>query len=169
MVCHCKTCVAYPGMLGKADRVLDEHGGSDVFQMAPADFTLDEGLEHLACLRMTRKGALRWYASCCDTPLANTLSGPGWPFIGVYPMILQRPEGEPLEALLGPVLARINGHFPAARARRIRATRLALLTMLLGLLWMTLRWRLAGRHGPLMFFDPKTRAPIREPELRHGP
>jgi hypothetical protein len=169
VVCHCRFCVGYARHLGAADRVLDEHGGSDVFQMAPADLVLTEGLDKLACMRLTKKGGLRWYASCCDTPIATTLPKPGMPFMAVYPCCLDRSgSDEPIEARLGRVRARVNHQLPREAARRLAGTRGALVLMLVRYLWMLLGWRLRGHHRPFPFFDPETRQPMRVPKLVDG-
>jgi hypothetical protein len=39
-------------------------------------------VERIVGLRLTPNGLYRWYASCCKTPLGNTL-GPAIPFVGI--------------------------------------------------------------------------------------
>jgi Family of unknown function (DUF6151) len=39
VVCHCDDCQAFAHRLGRAD-LLDEHGGSDIIQIAPASLAL---------------------------------------------------------------------------------------------------------------------------------
>ena len=38
----------------------------------PKFMTMTQGADRLTFLRMTEKGPLRWYASCCNTPIGNT-------------------------------------------------------------------------------------------------
>ena len=49
--------------------------------MPPANLRFTEGKENIRCLKHTDKGLLRWYAGCCDTPLANAPAG--MPFVGL--------------------------------------------------------------------------------------
>jgi hypothetical protein len=76
VVCYCDDCQAWAHLLGHPHRILDERGGSDVLLMRPANVTFTGNLETLACLRLTARGMLRWYARCCSTPIGNTLASP---------------------------------------------------------------------------------------------
>jgi Family of unknown function (DUF6151) len=62
--------------------ILDVHGATDVIQTSPAQLTLTQGQEFLACMRLTEKGLLRWYAACCSTPIGNTLPNYRMSFVG---------------------------------------------------------------------------------------
>jgi hypothetical protein len=163
VVCHCSYCVRWAELLARADEVLDEHGGSDVFQMSPRFLRIDEGLQHVACARLTPSGARRWYAACCATPIANTLATPRLPFVGVFPACLELPASR--TEVLGPVRARVNGDFPPEQIRALKAGRGALLLMLLRLNWRFWGWWLRGDQRTLQLFDPKTRQPIATPLL----
>lgn len=80
--CYCSDCQAYAAALG-AETMMDDKGGTELFQTLPSAVAITQGAEHLANLRLTPKGLLRWYAGCCKTPIANTLNGPGLPFVGM--------------------------------------------------------------------------------------
>ena len=80
--CYCRDCQAAAHHLGFSDE-LDPHGGTEIFQTIPAKIELTEGVGKLACLRLSPKGLMRWYASCCNTPLFNTLASPKTAFVGV--------------------------------------------------------------------------------------
>ena len=69
--CHCHDCQAYARWLGRPE-LMDAAGGTDIVPMSPADIRLTAGVEHLACMSLSEKGTLRWYAACCRTPLGNT-------------------------------------------------------------------------------------------------
>jgi len=66
--CYCKDCQTAANALGYQE-TLDEWGGTSIFQTIPKYVELDRGQRHLACLRLSPKGMLRWYASCCNAPL----------------------------------------------------------------------------------------------------
>lgn len=72
LVCYCADCRAFVETLGKSER-LDKWGGSDLIQIAPEHTKITKGQDQLRHLRLTPKGPLRWYARCCDTPVANTM------------------------------------------------------------------------------------------------
>ena len=82
-VCMCNDCQAYAHYLGQAITVLDANGGTDVVPVAPANLEITQGIENLKCLRLTEKGMLRWYAGCCNTPIANSAAISKIPFAGL--------------------------------------------------------------------------------------
>lgn len=79
--CYCDDCQTFIHYLGRDD-VLDADGGSDILQSTPSRIRL-RGVEHLGLVRLSEKGLMRWYATCCRTPIANGL-GAKMPFIGVF-------------------------------------------------------------------------------------
>lgn len=159
--CYCKFCATFADVLGRSEDMLDERRGSDIFQMSPRKLELHEGLEHLACLRLTRTGAMRFYASCCNTPIANTIANSKVPFMGVSPLMIPWQElGKTREEVLGPVAARVNGRFEPSEAKAKRARTRDLMRMLVGLAPKMLRWGLRGdlAHSPLV--DAKGRPKV---------
>ena len=104
-VCYCDDCQSFAYYLGRADSILDGHGGTDIFQMSPARLEITAGHEHFACMRLRpRSRVVRWFASCCRTPIGNTPAEPRMPFVGVIHSCLDlRTTGLSADALLGPV------------------------------------------------------------------
>lgn len=166
LVCHCRGCRAYAQHLGRADTLLDARGGTDVVQLSPAQLEFTAGFDRLACLRMTPTGVVRWYARCCDSPIANTLDRPGMPFVGLFTAALDTPDPD---AVVGPVRARVNRRFPRDEARRIGAGGGALFRMLAHFAVLTARWRWRGDHRRSPFFDPQTGALVQSPTLIDAP
>ena len=128
-ICHCDDCQAFVHYLGRADEVLDEHGGTEVFQVAPGNVEFTAGAEHLACLRLTETGPYRWYTDCCRTPIANTPANWRISFAGLLARCLNPgPEGS-LDAAAGPPGMRIFTQFatgdPATMAKLPGMTPLA--------------------------------------------
>jgi hypothetical protein len=80
VMCYCADCQSHARHLGRTD-MLDQ-GGSDIFQTIPSAFRIDAGQEHLAMQRLGPRGMYRWYAGCCNTPIANTLNKNSLPFVG---------------------------------------------------------------------------------------
>lgn len=87
-VCYCRSCQAFPARLGKAEETLDAQGGTDILQVPPGAVTFSQGDEELACLRITPKGPLRWYARCCNTPIGNSAGTPKLSFMGLIHTVL---------------------------------------------------------------------------------
>jgi hypothetical protein len=151
VVCYCDDCQAFLHHLRRAD-LLDEHGGTDIVQVAPASLSFDRGMDRIVALRLTPKGIYRWYSDCCKTPLGNTV-GPAIPFVGIVAQVFQGaatgPDdffGKPIGTLLGKYAigtppdgsTKLN---PRLLVRSIR---------------MVLGWRLRGRTWPHPFFDRVT-------------
>src|SRR5438034_9137168 len=94
VICYCDDCQAFQYHLGRPD-LLDVHGGTDIVQVAPAAFSFARGTDRIAGLRLAPKGLYRWYASCCKTPLGNTVSA-AIPFVGIvahaFDCNAQRPD-----------------------------------------------------------------------------
>lgn len=82
-LCYCADCQAFARFLKRDTEILDESGGTDIVQTVPKNLSFTEGLEHLACMRLSPKGLLRWYAACCNTPIGNTPPNFKLSFVGV--------------------------------------------------------------------------------------
>ena len=147
MVCCCRDCQAFALFLAPADQVLDAQGGSDVVQIAPDRIRFTQGEQHLAVMRLSDKGMLRWYAACCRTPVGNTLNGPSVPFTGLLAQCL---DTAPLEPAFGPVRARVN---TASALGEPKPKAFGMGSSLLRILFMVLGCRLTGRHKNTPFFD----------------
>jgi|GEM_PF-5060279 len=81
LVCYCDDCQAFVHHLGRGD-LLDASGGTDIIQVAAGSLSFDRGTENITGLRLGPKGLFRWYASCCKTPVGNTVT-PVLPLVGV--------------------------------------------------------------------------------------
>ncbi|HEY6924354.1 MAG TPA: DUF6151 family protein [Steroidobacteraceae bacterium] len=161
VVCYCKDCQAFAHALGQSDSVLDSRGGSDIVQALPRDLRFTQGLDAVACLRLTPKGLFRWYAGCCRTPIGNTLSTPKWSFIGLVHTCLDSSEVS-LDEAFGPVrtLAHTKGALgdPKPKEKGIGRT--------IGwFLRTTLKARLNGDYKRSPFFSPTTGAAIVTPRV----
>jgi hypothetical protein len=155
VLCYCDDCQAFAHQLGRAD-LLDIHGGSDIVQAAPASLAFVHGQQRITGLRLAPKGLFRWYASCCNTPVGNTIS-PAIPFVGIIAQAFdngtQNPDdvfGKPIGAIMGKYAI---GHPPAC------STGMGL-SLMARAIRMVLGWRVRGRAWPHPFFDRDTRAPI---------
>jgi hypothetical protein len=157
VVCYCDDCQAFARHLGTAG-MMDDRGGTEIVQVYPAQLRFTAGVEQLRLLRLSEKGLLRWYTACCRSPVANMLSAPRSPFVGLFSAIL---PGEAARAAMGPVVGKIQGRFavggcPPGVHPRAPA----------GLLWRSgvflVRGLWGGKHAPSPFFDGATGKPICE-------
>jgi hypothetical protein len=109
-VCYCDDCQVYALHLG-APGILDERGGTDVCMLAPAQVRIEQGSEQLRCLRLSPKGQHRFYAGCCNTPIATSMSA-RIPIVFVAHSFMDHAAGgRTRDEDLGPPRMRIMGRF----------------------------------------------------------
>ena len=161
VVCYCRDCQAFAVFLGRQEEILDERGGSDLIQVLPKNVTFTQGIEALACLRLTQKGMVRWYASCCRTPIGNTLATPKVSFVGLLSTCLENP-GVPLDEAFGPVRAWINPSGARGSPKPQIAGRGRIVAWLIG---SVLKARLNGDYRHTPFFRADTGAPVVSPRV----
>ncbi|MFK7752207.1 MAG: DUF6151 family protein [Sedimentitalea sp.] len=97
LICHCRDCRAGELFLGQSD---PGQNGVAMVQTMPDAVTLTQGADKLGLLRLSKKGPYRWFATCCNAPLFNTLSSAKLPFASLSAARLDDP------ARLGPVRVR---------------------------------------------------------------
>jgi hypothetical protein len=153
ITCYCDDCQAFAHQLGRAD-LLDAKGGSDIVQVAPAALSFTRGLDRIIGVRLKPNGLYRWYASCCNTPVGNTLT-PSVPFVGLFAQTFDTPH---LDDVVGASTGALLGKFaigePPAGSTGLN------LSVLLRAVARVLGWRLSGRAWPHPFFARDTRAPV---------
>lgn len=155
VVCYCKDCQAFARYLRQDARILDEAGGTRIVQLEPSRVQIVKGAEHLACLRLTPKGLHRWYAACCDTPLANTLGTPKLAFAGLIAANLQAaPER------FGPVIAHVH---TGSALKPVEG--FGFIHVGLRILRLVAQARVSGRWRKTPFFDAGTGQPVVQPTL----
>lgn len=159
ITCYCKDCQAFANHLGATARVANPRGGTALYQTIPANWHILTGHERLRCLRLSPKGLLRWYAGCCNTPLANTLHKPGMAFVGVVAGNVDRAEAlGPMTAVVRTesASASIEGDDAPVASYGFAASGFRILSRLF-------RAKLAGR-GRSPFFD-ENGVPVAQPEV----
>ena len=161
VVCYCEDCQAYGNHLAKGEDVLDEWGGTEIYQTPPWYVIIDKGIEEIRCLRLTPKGLYRWYAGCCNTPVGNTISAK-FPFIGLIHSFLDKDDQS--ESLLGPIkgyhrLESATGEVPE-EIQKLGMPKTATFRVI----WRLFKWKFTGRNKTNPFFDPSGRS-ICKPEI----
>jgi len=155
-ICYCDDCQAFAHHLGRTD-LLDEHGGSDLVQVAPASVSYDRGLELIRGVQLGPKGMHRWYASCCKTPLGNTMPTPALPFIGLSIEAFLALDVRRRDEVFGAPRGKVWGQF-ATNGTPEGSTRLPP-KMILHTVRLLLGWKLGGKTWPHPFFERATAAP----------
>jgi len=162
-ICYCKDCQAFAHFLERPD-VLDQAGGTDIFQMPPSLVKLTDGTDALRCLRLSDK-ALRWYTDCCRTPIANTAPGPRFPIAGmIHSFMDHESDGRSRDEVLGAPLCRIFER-SASGALPPNAPPPPSMGIFAGRISRLLRWWLQGLARPTPFFDERTNAPRATPRV----
>ncbi|EJL78500.1 hypothetical protein PMI15_04349 [Polaromonas sp. CF318] len=160
-VCYCKDCQAYAHFLGKADEILDEMGGSDVVATLPQYVSFTQGVEKLTCMSLSDKGMLRWYASCCNTPIGNTSRDFKVSHVGLLHNCLQDPSTS-LDSAFGPVRMRVGMKSAKGTPKAMAFSTTMAILQFMGRL---VRARLDGSYRKTPFFDPETGAPRVSPKV----
>ncbi|MBE7419405.1 MAG: hypothetical protein HS128_17005 [Ideonella sp.] len=160
-ICYCRDCRAYARFLGQPDAVLDAHGGTDVVAVQPQQVVIHQGHEVLACMSLSPRGLLRWYASCCRTPLGNTPRNPKVAYVGLVHNGLEG-GGVSIESSFGPVTLHLNA--ASATSPVAERSRGALGSALRAMAAMAAT-RLSGRYRRSPFFDAASGAPVVAPQV----
>ncbi|MFW6094438.1 MAG: DUF6151 family protein [Pseudomonadota bacterium] len=158
VICYCDDCQAFAAHLGD-EGILDARGGSDIVQTGPRFVSFETGAEHLACVRVTPNGPLRWYASCCGTPIGNTPANRKLAFVGLLHNALG--DTAELDARFGPPRMHVFTKFargePKPRQRIPLPAALAFVRHLAAA-------RLGGGYRVTPFFDASGE-PVADPVL----
>ena len=158
VLCYCTDCQAFAHFLGDPTRVLDARGGSDVIQVLPKHLTFTQGLDALACMRLTPRGLVRWYTRCCRTPIGNTLATPTLSFIGLVHSCL----GSSLDAAFGPVTVWVHTQGAKGDPKPKQAGSGKMIAWFLG---TVLRARFNGDYKLNPLFRRETGALIATPQI----
>jgi len=164
VVCYCSDCQAFANFLSKDDAILDEWGGTEIYQTPPWHVSIASGKEQIRCLRLTPKGIYRWYTGCCNTPIGNTGSA-RFPFIGLIHSFMDK--NEETQSQLGPV----RGYHKLESAlgeppEDIQKVGMSKGTTIM-VIWRLLKWKLTSRNKRNLFFDQSGRC-ISKPEIVNG-
>lgn len=159
-VCYCNDCQAFARHL-KALDALNDRGGTEIIQVPPSNLTFTRGAEHLACLRLTDTGMLRWYSACCNTPIGNTPANPRVSFVGLIHTCLLG-TGQSRRASFGPVTMVVGVKSAIGKDKPPSA---GLVTGIAKTMAMIIKARLTGAYRRNPFFNPETGAPIATPTV----
>ena len=151
LVCYCEDCQTF-GKFLDASGILNEYGGTQIFQLPPARVQITKGFENIRCIRLSPNGTYRFYADCCRTPIGN-MKGPRFPFIGLICAFMDTDDSSVPGESRGVFGRDAIGDPPGDVAESITAG-IGLKSARL-LLW----WWLRRKHRPNAFFDVERREP----------
>jgi len=155
LACHCRDCQDYAQAIGKAGTILDEHGATDVITTLQQHVTITQGADKLVCNSLSDNGLLRWVASCCNTPLANTARDPKMSFVA----LMRDRVSVPLDGVKRVAVntKHAKGQVKASASEGRFAT--------LGIIGSVIGARVNGswKHSP--FFHPVTLQPLATPRV----
>lgn len=162
-ICYCRDCQDYARVLGKAAQTLDANGGTEVIAVSPGNVVFTQGLDRLSCLSLSGNGLLRWYASCCNTPIGNTPRNIKVSFVGLVHNCLEQSE-QTIEQSFGPVSMWVHRDGATGKittkpgkGRAFRAV--------VRILKKLLQARLSGNYKVTPFFIEGSNNPIRVPRV----
>jgi hypothetical protein len=158
LVCHCTDCQNFARYLGAAERILQAHGGTELYQGRCATMRLTKGAEKLACLHLTDKPTLRWYTSCCRTPMFNTFAHGRIPYITTF---VANCDPKQAEATLGPVIGHLS--LPDTISDMDGAPRMSFGKLMRRFFVRMIKDLVSGDRKRTALFVPKTLAPISVP------
>jgi hypothetical protein len=147
LICYCTDCRAFAYFLGDPTAVLDEPGGTEIVQVSQPRLRISQGAEHLACMRLSPNGMLRWYAACCNTPLGNTMADPKIGFIGLIHSSLDKSR---MDEDFGTSIALLN---TATALGDKKPAQLGLPGVIARFVWILFSTRINGKYKKSPLFN----------------
>ena len=147
LICYCADCRAFARFLGRAADVLDKQGGTEIVQVALPRLRFSQGLDRIAAVRLSEKGMLRWYASCCKTPIGNTMADPKVSFVGLIHSSLDRAQ---MSRDFGTTIAIVNTDTALGDTK---PTQRGLLGVIARFIWIVFTTRISGRYKSSQLFS----------------
>ncbi len=164
IICCCSDCQAFAAYLGREKDILDEFGGTEIYQCTPSQIFIEQGHDNLQSMRLTKKGLLRWHTSCCNTPVGNTVKA-GLPFVGLIHSFIDAYPTE-RDNILGPVKMAIQIQDAIGTPTYEHQAEKFPFGLTAGLVKNILVWKIQGKHKPNAFFSKDGR-PIVKPIIAH--
>ncbi len=159
-LCYCKDCQAYARFLSGQLDMLNSQGGTEIIASLPRSVHFTAGKDRLACMSLSEKGLLRWYASCCNTAIGNTPRDSKMSYVGLVRTCLPGDETEMTNAF-GPLKIALNTE---SAGGKVSSTPAATFFGVLKIIRNLIGSRLTGKHKMTPFFRPNSNEPITAPK-----
>jgi hypothetical protein len=154
-VCYCKDCRAYAQHLGQLAATHDTAGGAEFVATQAMHVSFEGDSRQLACLSLSKRGLLRWYAQCCNTPIANTTRNWRFPYAGLLHTCLKAdPAG--FEQSFPKLQMRVN---TGSAIQAPPSMKFATVAALLGFMPRVMASGINGAYRQTPFFLPPAGAP----------
>ena len=160
--CFCCDCQLYAYRLNNEDKILSEHGGSELFQTYPANVQITAGHSRIACMQLTENSLYRWHTTCCDMPLANTTTSSKMPFVGLFTSFMEFKNDQEKMKMLGPIAIKAYGKYIKGPIPKDVYSKYPV-SYLFKMASFMLKGKLNKKHTPSPFFNGTK--PIVEPVL----
>jgi hypothetical protein len=147
LICYCTDCRAFAHFLGKATFVLDEQGGTEIVQVAQQRVSFCQGEDLLSAVRLSENGMIRWYATCCGTPIGNTMASRKAAFIGLIHSCLDRQQ---MDKDFGADVAVLNTDTALGQTKPKQR---GLLGILVRFIWIVVTNRVTGQYRKSPLFN----------------
>lgn len=157
-VCYCANCQAFARFLERTDEILDQAGGTEIVQVNQEKISFTQGVDNLACMRLTENGTLRWYASCCSTPIGNTPVNHKASIVGLIHSCLHQKDAS-LDEAFGPIHAHVYTKYAKGESKPKSPGFVAGIPRLIA---MAVRPRLNGGYKRSPFFNSESGMPVVE-------
>lgn len=171
LTCYCDDCQSFAWFLSTrggpaVGSILDAHGGTEIFQLSPARLEFRDSRGELACVRLTPRGLLRWYARCCRTPVGNTSPSQKLPFVGlIHSCLGDAPDGHSRDEVLGPIGAGVHARFARGDRTALDAHDRASAQLLARFAKIVAGARLRRDQRRSPFFDAESGVPVATPQV----
>ncbi|WP_341711845.1 DUF6151 family protein [Erythrobacter sp.] len=159
VVCHCVDCQKFASVLSAEARILGDFGGTALYQSRCAAMSISSGKDKLACMHLTEKPTLRWYASCCNTPMFNTYANGRVPYITT--LLANCIPGE-VERHIGPAVGHL--FLPFEAQSRADLVPMSFSQLIRRFVLRMIKDLVAGDRKKSALFDPLTLEPIAKPQ-----
>jgi len=156
-VCYCTDCQAFARFLGRPQEILNRQGGSDIVATHPQHVQFTQGFDHVACMSLSPRGLLRWYAACCQTAIGNTPRDPGMAYVGLLTDCLSATDNE-IDTTFGRATVAIKTE---SAHGEVKATPVATFFAVLKIMGNVALARLGGSYRRNPFFVSGTAQPVK--------
>ncbi len=149
--CLCCDCQSFASHLNNKDKILDEHGGTELLQTYPSLMEISEGQDRIGCVQLRGKGLYRWHTTCCNMPLANTMNSASVPFVGVPVKLMKFANEQEKMDVLGPVTMKAFGKYAIGEMPKDAHARFPL-SYMPKIIGFMIKGMFKKRHRPSPFF-----------------
>ncbi len=152
--CLCCDCQSFASHLNNKEKILDKHGGSELFQTYPAFLEISEGQDNIGCVQLRDKGLYRWHTTCCNMPLANTMNSSKIPFVGISVKLMKFANEQEKMEILGPVSMKAFGKYSIGEIPKDAHPKFPI-SYMPKILGFMLKGMIRGKNNPSPFFNGK--------------